>query len=58
MRRTLKLLGLVGVVTAAGAAATRRVMAARPGPSPVQGLPSVTSELRHALDRFEERFGA
>ena len=58
MRRTLKLLGVVGVIAAAGVAATRRAVAARPGPSPVQGLPSITSELRHALERFEERFGA
>ena len=59
MNRTLKLLGIVGVVTAAGAAAIKRAL---PGPSiaahAVHPLPTVSHELRQALHRFEERFGA
>jgi hypothetical protein len=57
MKRTLKLLGLLGVVGAAGVAAVRRTL---PGPkaTPVLPLPSVSHELRQALHRFEERFGA
>jgi len=59
MNRTLKLLGIVGVVTAAGMAAIKRAL---PGPSiathTVHPLPTVSHELRQALHRFEERFGA
>jgi hypothetical protein len=59
MNRTLKLLGIVGVVTAAGMAAIKRAL---PGPSiepyAVHPLPTVSHELRQALHRFEERFGA
>ena len=61
MRRTLTFLGLIGVVTAAGVAAARRTLPGpRPAvhPFPVHPLPSVSEELRHALYRFEERFGA
>ncbi|MDH3538387.1 MAG: hypothetical protein OEP52_00165 [Acidimicrobiia bacterium] len=55
MKRTLKLLGLIGVVGAAGVAAARRAL---PGPEPTAVLTSVSQELRQALHRFEERFGA
>ncbi len=63
MKRTLKLLGLIGVATAAGVAAVRAVFPetegdAEPRPPTVHGLPSVTQELRQALHQFEERFGA
>jgi hypothetical protein len=57
MKRTLKLLGLIGVVGAAGVAAARRALPG-PEPTPVLPLPSVSQELRQALHRFEERFGA
>lgn len=61
MKRTLKFLSLLGVASAAGVAAARRILP-RHGdevaPPVVQGLPSVSQELRQALNRFEERFGA
>ena len=58
MRRTLKILSLIGVATAAGVAAAKRI-------APTDGsdlerlepLPDVGHELRQALSRFEERFG-
>jgi hypothetical protein len=56
MKRTLKLLGLIGVVSAAGVAALKRTLPG-PEPTPVLPLPSVSHELRQALHRFEERFG-
>ena len=60
MRRTLKVLGLVGVATATGVAAARRSWRSvhRDGPGPPTELSTVSVELRQALHRFEERFGA
>ncbi|NNC92360.1 MAG: hypothetical protein HKN80_07675 [Acidimicrobiia bacterium] len=57
MKRTLKLLSLIGVLGAAGVAAAKRTL---PGPAttPVIPMPDVSHELRQALSRFEERFGA
>jgi hypothetical protein len=57
MKRTLKLLGLIGVASAAAVAAAKRTLPG-PAPAPVIPLPSVSQELRQALRRFEERFGA
>jgi len=57
MKRTLKLLGLIGVVSAAGVAAAKRALPG-PEPTPVLPHPNVSLELRRALHRFEERFGA
>ena len=59
MRRTLKVLGLVGVATATGVAAARRGWRTvhREGLAPTE-LNPVSVELRQALHRFEERFGA
>ena len=57
MKRTLQLLGLIGVVGAAAVAAAKRALPG-PEPAPVLPLPSVSQELRQALYRFEERFGA
>ncbi len=59
MRRTLKILGLIGMATAAGVAAAKR---ATPESSPadfdtIDAIPNVSHELRQALNRFEERFG-
>lgn len=56
MRRTLKLLGLISIATAAGAAAARRALAADPDER--QAADPVSQELRHALQRFENRFGS
>ncbi|MBT8202206.1 MAG: hypothetical protein HKN74_03580 [Acidimicrobiia bacterium] len=60
MRRTLKVLGLVGVATATGVAAARRSWRSvhREGLEPPTELNTVSIELRQALHRFEERFGA
>ena len=57
MKRTLKLLSLIGVVSAAGLAAAKRSLPG-PEPAPVLPMPNVSQELRQALHRFEERFGA
>jgi len=57
MKRTLKLLGLIGVASAAAVAAAKRMLPG-PAPAPVIPLPSVSQELRQALHRFEERFRA
>ena len=57
MRRTLKLLSIVGVAAAAGVAAVRRIHP-EVVPEVVDLSPSnVSQELRQALSRFEERFG-
>ena len=61
MRRTLKLLGLIGAASAAAVAAARQKASpagSAATPPPVHALPSVTQELRQALSRFDERFGA
>jgi hypothetical protein len=61
MRRTLKLLGLLGAAGAAAVAAARRkapMAGAEAPPLPVRTVPSVSQELRQALHRFEEHFGA
>lgn len=57
MRRTLRVLGLIGVVTAAGAAAVRRMATGAPDRAEVTNLNPVSDELQQALSRFEERFG-
>lgn len=58
MRRTLKILSLIGVATAAGVAAAKRI-ASEDGADfdMLDPVPNVTQELRQALIRFEERFG-
>lgn len=59
MRRTLKMLGLVGVATAAGVAAAKQ-LASNHSPEDLEtptAMPNVSQELRQALHRFEERFG-
>ncbi|MBT8247071.1 MAG: hypothetical protein HKO82_03100 [Acidimicrobiia bacterium] len=61
MRRTLKLLGLIGAASAAAVAAARRTASptvADAALPPARPLPSVSQELRQALSRFDERFGA
>ena len=57
MKRTLKLLSLIGVIGAAGIAAAKRALPG-PEPTPVIPMPDVAHELRQALHRFEERFQA
>ena len=59
MRRTLKVLGLIGVTAATGVAAARRLL--QPVQDPVRTgdgeVHNVSNELRRALSRFEDRFG-
>ena len=59
MRRTLKALGLIGVTTAAGVAAVKRLLQADDPPAHIARVSSnVSQELRQALNRFEDRFEA
>jgi hypothetical protein len=58
MRRTLKVLGLIGVTAAAATATVKRVVCSGDAAQTLAKPPfTLSQELRQALDRFEDRFG-